>query len=283
MEFLLLLLTAHFIGDFYLQPDKWVHCRNKEKLKSPGLWKHIGVHGLLNTMVFWYTQHTLGLSVVCILVICASHLLADWLKAHSENGMFAFTADQAFHLLVIALVWSYVSGYSINEVMTAVNGIVTAKHLVILMAYLLVCKPASVLVSIALKRQTDDLKAVPATVPAAQVDVVKTTDNKVTVTVQPNQTSQEANTAEQDSQNSGLISAGELIGYIERCLAISFIFMGQFVGLGFLVATKTVFRFGDLTKSKDMKLTEYMMLGTLLSYAIALLIGWVALHLYKLL
>ena len=58
-------------------------------------------------------------------------------------------------------------------------------------------------------------------------------------------------------------------------------FMGQFAGIGFLVATKTIFRFGDLTKNKDMKLTEYMMLGTLLSYAIALLVGWNALQIYK--
>ena len=60
------------------------------------------------------------------------------------------------------------------------------------------------------------------------------------------------------------------------------ILMGQFAGIGFLVATKTIFRFGDLTNSKDMKLTEYMMLGTLLSYAIALLVGWNVLQIHKL-
>ena len=83
------------------------------------------------------------------------------------------------------------------------------------------------------------------------------------------------------NQDIGLVSAGSWIGYIERCLAISFIFMGHFAGIGFLVATKTIFRFGDLTKNKDMKLTEYMMLGTLLSYAIALLVGWNAFQIYK--
>ena len=82
-------------------------------------------------------------------------------------------------------------------------------------------------------------------------------------------------------ENIGLLSAGAWIGYIERCLAISFIFMGQFAGIGFLVATKTIFRFGDLTKNKDMKLTEYMMLGTLLSYAIALFVGWNAVQIYQ--
>ena len=59
-----------------------------------------------------------------------------------------------------------------------------------------------------------------------------------------------------------------------RCLIISFILIGQFAGVGFLLAAKTIFRFGDLTKEKDMKVTEYMMLGTLLSFSCALLLGW---------
>ena len=65
------------------------------------------------------------------------------------------------------------------------------------------------------------------------------------------------------------------MGYFERCLIISFILIGQFAGVGFLLAVKTIFRFGDLTKEHDMKLTEYMMLGTLLSFSSALLLGWI--------
>ena len=122
---------------------------------------------------------------------------------------------------------------------------------------MLVCKPASVIISLALKKHTDSL-------------------------TQHSNGSTE-NTTIEENENIGLVSAGAWIGYIERCLAISFIFMGQFAGIGFLVATKTIFRFGDLTKNKDMKLTEYMMLGTLLSYAIALFIGWNVLQIYKVL
>ena len=49
--------------------------------------------------------------------------------------------------------------------------------------------------------------------------------------------------------------------------------MGQFAGIGFLVATKTIFRFGDLTSSKDRKLTEYILIGTLLSFGLAIIFG----------
>ena len=44
-------------------------------------------------------------------------------------------------------------------------------------------------------------------------------------------------------------------------------------GVGFLIAAKSVFRFGDLSKAKDRKLTEYILIGTLLSFGLAILFG----------
>jgi hypothetical protein len=49
--------------------------------------------------------------------------------------------------------------------------------------------------------------------------------------------------------------------------------MGHFDAIGFLLAAKSIFRFGDLKEAKDRKLTEYVLIGTLLSFGIALLIG----------
>ena len=246
MELLLLLLTAHVIGDFYFQPTKWVECRNANHIKSIGLWKHFIVHTLLNSVVFLLSDLSIIQSTIAIGVISISHLLTDYWKSHRSNNLTYFLIDQAIHLLVIILVWMYFSGFTFEQVSNFIRNAFTAKNIIIAMSYVLVCKPASVIISLALKKHTDSL--------------VK--DNK--------------------NQDTGLVSAGAWIGYIERCLAISFIFMGQFAGIGFLVTTKTIFRFGDLTNSKDMKLTEYMMLGTLLSYAIALLVGWNVLQLYQL-
>ena len=39
------------------------------------------------------------------------------------------------------------------------------------------------------------------------------------------------------------------------------------------LAAKSVFRFGDLNKAKDIKTTEYVMLGTMTSFAIAIIVG----------
>ena len=45
------------------------------------------------------------------------------------------------------------------------------------------------------------------------------------------------------------------------------------------MAAKSFFRFGDLKESKNRKLTEYILIGTLLSFAIALFTGLVVLKL----
>ncbi|MEP3044705.1 MAG: DUF3307 domain-containing protein, partial [Nonlabens ulvanivorans] len=43
--------------------------------------------------------------------------------------------------------------------------------------------------------------------------------------------------------------------------------------VGFLLGAFFLFGFGDLSKAKNMKLTEYVLIGTLLSFGIAILVG----------
>ncbi|MEM0912700.1 MAG: DUF3307 domain-containing protein, partial [Pseudomonadota bacterium] len=78
---------------------------------------------------------------------------------------------------------------------------------------------------------------------------------------------------ENNERQKGLANAGELIGILERLLVFIMVLLGQFAGVGFLLAAKSVFRFGDMREQKDRKLTEYIMLGTLLSIGLALVIG----------
>lgn len=60
--------------------------------------------------------------------------------------------------------------------------------------------------------------------------------------------------------------AGEYIGILERLLIFLFVNLNFYAAIGFLLAAKSVFRFGDLSKSKDRKLTEYILVGTLMSF-----------------
>lgn len=70
-----------------------------------------------------------------------------------------------------------------------------------------------------------------------------------------------------------LKNAGLYIGIIERIFIVVFININFYEGIGYLLAAKSIFRFGDLTNSKDKKLTEYILLGTLLSFILAIIIG----------
>jgi hypothetical protein len=74
-------------------------------------------------------------------------------------------------------------------------------------------------------------------------------------------------------QTESLASAGKYIGILERLLVFTFIMVNHWEGVGFMVAAKSVFRFSDLAQAKQRKLTEYVLIGTLLSFGMAVLIG----------
>ena len=65
----------------------------------------------------------------------------------------------------------------------------------------------------------------------------------------------------------GLANGGKLIGQLERCLIFLFIFIGQPAGIGFLVAAKSILRFEE---AKEQRLAEYVLIGSLLSFSIAI-------------
>ncbi|NJB82699.1 DUF3307 domain-containing protein [Wenyingzhuangia aestuarii] len=73
--------------------------------------------------------------------------------------------------------------------------------------------------------------------------------------------------------DSSLKNAGKYIGMLERLLVFVFIVLDKWEAIGFLLAAKSVFRFGDLTQAKDRLLTEYVLIGTLLSFGIAIATG----------
>jgi hypothetical protein len=78
---------------------------------------------------------------------------------------------------------------------------------------------------------------------------------------------------ENKSNEDSLQNAGNYIGILERFFVLGFIVTNHFEAIGFLLAAKSIFRFGDLKEAKDRKLTEYVLIGTLLSFGIAMIVG----------
>jgi Protein of unknown function (DUF3307) len=76
-----------------------------------------------------------------------------------------------------------------------------------------------------------------------------------------------------DGEEESLESAGKYIGILERLFVFAFFASGHPEGVGFLIAAKSVFRFGDLKEAKSRKLTEYVLIGTLVSFGVAMITG----------
>lgn len=71
----------------------------------------------------------------------------------------------------------------------------------------------------------------------------------------------------------GLTKAGLFLGRLERILILTFILLNKFEAIGFLITAKSIFRYSEIKSSKDRKEAEYMLIGTMLSFVIALILG----------
>lgn len=74
----------------------------------------------------------------------------------------------------------------------------------------------------------------------------------------------------------GLANGGASIGKLERTLIFILIVIGQPAGIGFLVATKSILRFEE---AKKQSAAEYILIGTLWSFTLAIAISAAAIKL----
>lgn len=76
-------------------------------------------------------------------------------------------------------------------------------------------------------------------------------------------------------KDTGMMNAGSVIGILERILIFTFVIMNQYTAIGFLVAAKSILRISDRDENFKGK-TEYIIIGTLLSFGVAILTGELA-------
>lgn len=111
--FALKLLLAHILGDFVLQPDRWIRNKRKRKHLSVTLYLHLGVHALALLVLLQFNfTYWLG-----ILVILISHFLINLIKLNIEkkrNNWKLFLLDQVAHLLVITGVIFFYFPFHLN-------------------------------------------------------------------------------------------------------------------------------------------------------------------------
>jgi hypothetical protein len=76
-----------------------------------------------------------------------------------------------------------------------------------------------------------------------------------------------------DSNLTGLKQGGLYIGWLERILVMLLLLIDQPNGIGFLIAAKSILRFGEIKDASQRKVAEYIIIGTFLSFGWALLIS----------
>ena len=244
------LLIAHLLADFYFQPYSWVKQRNERHALALPLYLHVLVHGVLAmiALVLFSPSISMTTTIISVLVVAVSHFKIDVIKSYCPNNIKAFIVDQIAHLAIIAGVFLYVT-HQWQEAIDFLRQVDTA-HMVVLLAYLAVLKPSSIIIKQLLSPWSDEVL----------VNKMSSShpNDPPTINTQAQQT---------------LALAGQRIGYLERVLMLTFVLLNQFSAIGFLIAAKSIFRFGDLTKHQDRKLTEYVLLGTFTSVAMTFAIG----------
>ncbi|MVO09893.1 DUF3307 domain-containing protein [Flavobacterium sp. TP390] len=222
------LILAHIIGDFILQPEKWVKAKEDKKLKAWQLYVHILIHGIITTLLLANTKYTK--LILCIMI---SHLIIDFIKLHfqkEQTKTLWFIVDQIAHIAIIA----FLGIYWLNKETEVLAWIISDTFILITTAVLFLTVPMSITINTLIKPWTESLT---------------------------------------NEKNLELKNAGKYIGILERILIFIFIITKHWEAVGFLLATKSVFRFGDLKESSERKLTEYILIGTLLSFGAAIIVA----------
>ena len=139
MELLILLVAAHFIADFYLQPKEWIDCRYDNRIRSVGLYKHILVHCVIVGLILAVTRTELQQGIVFLLTIGLSHFFIDLWKASKPTTTAYFLIDQLLHLTIIVGVWSAVQGLSWTLLIQVFSFLIEPRVLIIALSYIVVC------------------------------------------------------------------------------------------------------------------------------------------------
>jgi len=235
IETLIALLFAHIMADFLLQTG-WMVARKR----------HFGVLLLHSGIVAVLSYAALGFSGFwVVLAIAGSHLLFDALKTYwPGTGWRAFLLDQGLHVAVILVAAArfpglysagHWQGYGLLDTPPAYLATLPAGWVAQLPHFMLLT--AGLVLATRAGGFFIGLFMKPLAVDAPE----------------------------------GLPQAGAIIGNLERALAYLFILSGQPQNIGFLLAAKSVLRFGATKEQRG--ISEYVIIGTLMSFGWAITVS----------
>lgn len=168
------------------------------------------------------------------LAVGVSHCLIDLWKLYRKDNLLYFLLDQALHILVLAILWWIFQAPQRGIVVEATRALLEKPAFwITVSAYIFIIWPCALLLGYLTRRWRDMIP----------------------------------------SATSSMGEAGRWIGIFERLLVLTFILVGHFEGIGFLIAAKSILRFGEIKGADSRAETEYILIGTLMSFSASILTG----------
>lgn len=171
------------------------------------------------------------------LIVFTSHYCIDVWKLHRKDNLLYFCLDQLAHIAVLFVTWCLFyqpGGWWHNKLQLVLD---SRQGWLIASGYLVVIFPLSYLLGYATQRWREE----------AADHLARTSIS--------------------------LSAAGKWIGIFERVLVFTFVLTNHFEGIGFLIAAKSILRFNDIKGDNVRKEAEYVLIGTLMSFAASIITG----------
>jgi len=152
-----------------------------------------------------------------------------------KNNSSAILIDEVLQITVLVIFWLIITDNTLAGAWHSIGvTFYNTSTLIVIVAYLTISFPAGVLMGHLTKRWQNEIMAL---------------------------------------GSDSLKDAGKWIGIIERTLVLTFILMKQWAAIGFLLGAKSVLRFGELKDGTQQKKTEYILIGTFLSFLLSIATG----------
>jgi hypothetical protein len=188
---------------------------------------------LLHLLIVFLTTAVFTFSLSLSLLVFPVHGLIDLAKGYAtikypERKVSLFFADQVLHILSLVFLWLVEIGMPGSIPDWLSAWIMQESFSLVFLAYLLVLWPSGYAIQYALS------------------GIIKFKH------------------AESDER---IERGGNLIGFFERIIILTFMLLGAYEGIGFLITGKSIIRFA---RPEENLRSEYVLLGTMLSYAIVI-------------
>lgn len=208
--------------------------QQKRKLKSKSPFLY--VHAFTaGLLTYLFLQQWTQFFIPFLVII--SHFMIDlWKLYQKEDSLKYFLLDQFFHLIVLLFAWLYLTE-NFSKILPFIASLLASQQiLLIILGYLIVIFPINFIIGKATQHWQDEI-------------------------------------AEEGGRTS-LKKAGRYIGIFERILVLTFVLTNNIAAIGFLIAAKSILRFSDKSQSGGRKQTEYVLIGTLMSFAMTIIVGF---------